>query len=359
MRKGSMSALHSLIYAWLILFFALSGLAAASSDEASSVGKAIEQTMTQAGVKKNDSGVLVLTNAYYGSLSGHGADKYRDMLYEMTGRSCGKHNLLDVHTAFTEPLWFSIFRKDSNKLIFCKWKDGSFKTQTLDLSPDALLTPDAWKQASSGIIGKGNLYQVVSISLAWSAGAAWPMLKAAGFHDHICPGINIGYAISGLLTKSFQLDKGERYIFFGALPKCYMDTLQILYDTTLGKQQAYGVTMSDQTLARYEENGAVPSVIVLKVNKRKNTCKGMVIGFSWKRILNDLGLRMADFAPKGGMSNPVFFITRVKASWKMAQMKPEDKMKWLIPMKTFSGEAKLAQKVCNAGGDPYAVVWSK
>jgi len=229
----------------------------------------------------------------------------------------------------------------------------------MNADPEAILNVEAWKKASQGLIGRKNLFQVVSISLAWLENADWPIMKAASFHDHLCPGVNIGYLIHVFLNKNLPLAKGEMYVFFGALPKCYMDTLQVLHNSTLGKQAAYGLNMSGKRLAKYNMNGALPSVIAIKVNKAKNTCKGVILGFSWKRILNELGLRMADFAPKKGPADPIFFVTRAKACWKMTQMKLEDKMRWLVAMKSFSGNAKLAQQICNAGGDPYAVVWAK
>ena len=333
-----------------------------ATDQAKLLGsaeKAIKKSMSQLGVEKAAKGCLLLTNAYYGQIKGKSAEAYRDLLSQITGCTTGKRSLLDVHTPYNESLWFSLFRKDSKKLIFTKWKDGAFQSQQIDPSPEKILHETAWKQASEGLIGKKCLFQVVSISLAWAEGAAWPVVKTAGFHDHLCPGVNIGYLAHKYLENKFPLAGSEKYVFFGALPKCYMDTLQVIYNTTLGKQLAYGVTMSKEQLAKYKIKGAVPSIIAIKVNKAKSTCQGIILGFSWKRIMDDLGIQLADFAPKGGPANPVFFLTRVKACWKMAQMKQEDKMKWLVEMRRFSGDASIASKICNAGGDPYSVVWAK
>lgn len=334
-------------------------LPAESTADFSAARRAVQESMATLGMNKNDSGFLLLTNAAYGQINGQGAEPYRDLLSESTGCTIGKHSLLDIHTAFNTPLWFSLFQKGTNKLVFCTFQNGAFQRQTIQADPDKILDAQAWKQASRGLIGKKALFQVVSISLAWSADAAWPILKTAGFHDHVCPGVNIGYLVHQYLEKSMPLEKGDRYLFFGALPKCYMDTLQVVYNATMGKQMAYGITMTQKQLAAYKTKGSVPSIIALKVNKGKDICQGIVLGFSWKQIMDDLGLRVAEFAPKEGPANPIFFVTRAKACWKMAQMKPEQKMRWLVEMRRFSGPASLAKRVCNAGGDPYGVVWAK
>ena len=343
----------------LILALTFAGFSPVDADDMTAARTAVTEAMTQVGMAKNDNGILLLTNAFYGQVNGKGAEPYRDLLSEITGCTTGKRTLLDVHTPFYETLWFSFFRKKDNKLVFCKWQDNGFQSQTIDARPEALLNPAAWKKASSGLIGKKNLFQVVSIGSAWASGADWPLMKSASFHDHLCPGVNVGYLMQVYLTKNLPLEKGDQYRFFGALPKCYMDTLQVLFNATLGKQASYGITMTKEQLSKYKEGAAVPCVIALKVNKKKDTCRGVVFGFSWKQIMDDLGLSMADFAPKKGPADPVFFVTRVKACSKMAQIKLEDKMKWLVKMKTFSGDASLASAVCHANGDPYAVVWAK
>ncbi len=332
--------------------------AAISDKDLESLKASAQEAMSSLGVEKNSKKLLLLTNAYYGQMGGQGAEKCRDILSEVTGCSSGDRNLLDVHSSFNEPLWFALFNKEKNEIIYGKWTGENFKTQTIDASEEKLLKPEAWKQASSGIVGR-DLYKVSSISLSWAQNADWKIMKTAGFHDHLCPGVNIGFLTHVFLEEKMPLGKGESYNFFGALPKCYMDTLQVIYNATMGKQMAYGVTMGKDQLAKYEKDGALPSIVALKINKKKDTCEGVVLGFSWKRIMDDLGLNMEDFAPKGGPANPVFFISRVKACKKMAQLPLEKKMAWLVEMQRFNGDVKLAKMLCNAGGDPYAIVWNK
>jgi formylmethanofuran dehydrogenase subunit E-like metal-binding protein len=349
----------SVILSFLIPFFAQVCPAADHSAKLNPAGQAIHEAMAELGVRKGDGGLLLLTNAYYGRIDDESAEQYRDLFSDITGCTSGKKSLLDVHTPVNEHLWFALCKKSSDKVVFCRRQGGSFQKQIIDGAPGQILEVEAWKRASDGSIGPKTLFRVMSISLAWSAGTDWSILKVAGFHGQIAPGINIGYLFHRYLEKKLPLEKGDEYLFFGALPKCYMDTLQIVYDTTLGKELAYGLAMSKEQLMKYRVDGAMPCVAALAVNESKNTCRGMVLGFSRKRVMDDLGVREADLNPKGGESNPVFCIARIKACRQMAKMKPEQQMRWVVEMRRFSGDRNLVSRVCNAGGDPYAIVWAK
>ncbi len=348
----------SFILFLLIFFSPLVCLAAESASSFKLVQDAIQESMAQLGVNKGDTGILLLTNAYYGRIDGKSAEPYRDLLSDITGCTSGKRSLLDVHTPFKESLWFALFSKKSNKLVFYRCQDSSLETQTIDATPDTLLRVKAWKRASEGAMGPKNLFQVVSIALAWSAGTEWSILKVAGFHDQLAPGINIGYLFHRYIEKKVPAETGDECVFFGALPKCYMDTLQMVYDATLGKQQNYGVSMSREQLSKYKTKGAMPCVVAVRLNRGKDSCSGVVLGFSRKQVMDDLGVREADLNPKGGEGNPVFCIARIKACMQMAKIEPEQQMKWVVEMHRFAGNAKLVNKICNAGGDPYAIVWA-
>lgn len=332
---------------------------AASANSIELGAKAVQASMAQLGASKNDEGLLLLTNALYGQLDGQGAERMRDRLAEITGCTSGKRSLLDVHTPVSERLWFALFQKKSHKMVFARWGEGAFQSQTIEAAPDKLLEIEAWRRAGEGLIGPKNLFQVASIALAWAAGTDWSNLKAAGFHGELPPGINIGFLFHAYLQSHMPVEKGDQWLFFGALPKCYMDSLQVLYNTTLGKMEAYGVLMPKEQLSKYSAKGAMPCIVALQVNRAKDTCRGMVLGFSRKQVMDHLGVRESDLNPQGGDSNPVFCIARIKGSMQMAKTPPADQMKWIVEMKQFAGKAALAQRVCNAGADPYAIVWGK
>ncbi|MFH1113160.1 MAG: hypothetical protein V1792_04495 [Pseudomonadota bacterium] len=359
MKAKNRSFLIPIILSFLVPLTVSPVLAEDSVGDLDRAGQTIRQSMAQLGVNKNDQGILLLTNAYYGQVNGGSAEQYRDLLSDITGCTSGKRSLLDVHTAFNEALWFALWQKTTNKVVFSRLQGGTFQSQTIDAAPEKLLDVKSWKQASDGLIGARTLFQVVSIGLAWSAGTDWQILKVAGFHDSIAPGVNMGYLFHSFLEKRMPGEKGEEWLFFGAVPKCYMDTLQIMYGATLGNMRAFGVSMSPDQLNKYKTKGAMPCIVALKVNRSKDLCQGVVLGFSRKRVMDDLGVREADLNPKGGDNNPVFCIARIRGCMQMAKLKTEDQVKWIVEIRRFSGAASLAESVCNAGGDPYAVVWAK
>ena len=103
-------------------------------------------------------------------------------------------------------------------------------------------------------------------------------------------------------------------------------------------------------------NGVAPILIAMRVNAKKDVCDGVVLGLDWDKLAAATGVGKADLSPEGGKSNPLFYIARAKMSWKLAQMSMQDKMVCIMDQGRFKGPAGLANKVINAGADPYAVL---
>lgn len=315
--------------------------------------------MDQLKLKKSDSGFLVLTNAGYGEIGGQSTEAFLDIAAGTTGRSVGSKSLVAVHASCYQPLWFSLYSKEKNKLAFAKWSAGAFKTQVVDADPQKILTRPGWKKAAAGGVMGSSMFGVVSLSLAWGQGLDWPLLLSAAFHNHFCPGLNGGYVAAAYVKKHLPLAKGEGYMFVGAPCKCFMDALQVIFDATSGKSGAYGLPMSDKAAAKYISGKYGPLAIAMRVNKKKNICDGLVLGFNWVDLRTDCGVKDDEMAPKKGRADPMFFISRVKMSMAMAQMPMEKKLGYIKVFKKLSGPASLAQKVALGGGDPYAVAWGQ
>lgn len=325
---------------------------------------ALFKARTELGLEKGDKNLLAVTNAGYGTVNGKTTEAFLDIVTSVTACTMGTRSILLVHTPINYPLWCGLYRKDNNKLIFIKWDKGAFKKQNLDISPAKILLPPVWKKAASGLIGGKTLFSVVTICNSWSAGASWPLLKSAEFHNHICPGLNAGYIIGEYLKTKHPLRKGEKYVFIAAPPICAIDTLQMMYDATVGKHGTFAKAVGKEKVMKYSGDlwfkGAPISpiiVIAMRVDKSSNSCEGVVLGLDWKRLFKDAGLNYQDFDPPGGKSNPIFFISRTKLSIRMASMEMEDKLKYVKEIKTFFGQATLANKIAKEGADPYALIW--
>ena len=318
--------------------------------------EALGRAMSEIGLPKGDRNILVLTNAGYGSVGDQSTEAFLDIVPKETGASMGTRSLLPLHTGIQEPLWCSLYRKDTGKVVFLKWTGRGFEQETIDASPPKILNPEGWKKASSGLIGQ-RVFSVVSVSLTWSVDPPWALLRAATFHDHFCPGVNSGYIAGQYLMEKLPLGRGDKYVFVISPGKCAADALQVMFNTTAGKASGYAMAIAKEDLDKYTKGGVQPSIIAMRVNKKSDTCDGMALGFQWNKAYADTGVSSQEMAPKGGPGNPMFWIARVKMSRELARMPKERLLGYITTLKVFAGKADLADKV--AGGDPYAVIWKK
>ena len=144
------------------------------------------------------------------------------------------------------------------------------------------------------------------------------MLKAAELHDHFCPGLNAGFIIKAKLDKDLPLGAGDRYVFVGAPPICAMDVLQSVYGATMGKKGAFSM-MVPKAAKQAARDGVPPFLIVMRVNAKKDVCDGMVLALDWDKLGAAIGIDKKELSPKGGGSNPLFYIVRTKMSFKLVQ----------------------------------------
>ena len=244
MRKMKWMVVFSLGF---LFFMALSGWASDRPSWLDSGRTALNRAMSEIGVSKANGNLLVLTNAGYGTIDNKSTEALLDMASQETGCSTGTRSLLAVHTGIQEPLWCALFRKDTGKLIFFKWTGKDFEQQIIDASPNKILTPDGWKQTSSGLIGQ-KVFSVVSLCLTWAVDPPWTLFLAATFHDHFCPGVNAGYIAGQYLKGKLPLGVGDQYVFVTAPGKCPADALQVMFNATAGKGSGYTMAISGESL---------------------------------------------------------------------------------------------------------------
>ena len=305
---------------------------------------------------KGDQRLFVLTNAGYGQIGSRTTEAFLDLSQDVTGCSQGRRSLLSLHTSVQEPLWGTLYRRDTGKMNFFKWTGKRFEKQTIDASPEKILTPRGWKDASSGLIGR-KLFSVASICVTWAVDPPWTLLLAAAFHDHFCPGVNSGYIAGQYLMERLPLGPGDQYVFITAPDRCPADALQVMFNTTAGKSSGYTMAISEGSLAKYARSGVQPAIVAMRVNKKSDACEGKVLGFDWDRAYADTGVKAEEIAPQGGQANPMFWIARVRMSRELVRLPKEKLVGYVIELKQFSGKANLVDKVVS--GDPYAAVWNQ
>lgn len=318
--------------------------------------EALAKAMAELGLPKGDTNLLVLTNAGLGHIGGQTTETFVNIAGKETGASRGMRSMFTVHTSIQEPLWCALYRKDSGKIVFFKWTGDGFAQQVIDASTEKILSPEGWKAASGGLVGK-NLFSIVSISLTWAVNPPWNLLLTSSFHDHFCPGLNAGYIFSEYLMAKLPLGAQDRYVTVTAPGKCPADALQVLLNTTGGKGSGYVMHIGNDVLQKYAKGSVQPSVVAMKVNSKSDLCEGIVLGIDWDKVMADTGVKREHLYSKDVPSDPWFWISRVKASRELAKMPKEKLLGYVVELKRFSGKASLAEKV--ASGDPYAVVWAQ
>ena len=318
------------------------------------VENALKQAVSEIGLQPGDANVLLLTNAGYGQIMDQSTEGFLDAAHEITGCSTGARNLLAVHSSVLDPLWFSLYSKDTGAMVFAKWTGADFERQAVDGSPDTILTAEGWGNAQKGLIGP-HLFGVASISLTWAANPPWPLLQAALFHDHFCPGVNAGYIGGRYMMEKHPLGQGEKYVFVTAPAICPADALQVMFNTTSGKSGGFSMAMDGKTLKKYSSGGVRAMTVAMRVNPKKDECIGTVLGFDWGKANQVTGVKPDELAPKGGKSDPMFWVARAKMSRELVRLPKEKLLDLIVEMKTFNGPADMASQI--GAGDPYAAAF--
>lgn len=301
---------------------------------------------------KRDPRLCVLTNAGYVILWGETTEAYVDLLHEETGASVGRGNLLFLHSASEDPLKAALFRKDTGDCVFITSQgDGEVKMVKVNLSPERTTDPKAWPEVQRAL-GR-DAFPLASILGAWAKGAPYDLLKCAEFHNHLCPGVTSGYFIAKFIRKHYPLGKGQSYRFIACPPWCKDDAIQVLLDLTPGKKGLYVMDLSE------EQKGALPDPDVAGIlvlwEEDKKAGRAVVLKFNWEEAYRASGVRAEKIRPAGGMNNPLFWTSRIKAALGLISYLDEpERFVGVLAEVTIdtAGLGKLSQ----AGSNPYEVL---
>lgn len=193
--------------------------------------------------------LLVMTNAGYARFNDHSTLAALEGVGWATDTSLGLGNLLRIQTSRNHVLWFFLFDRKSGEGVYLEAPRtatgplgaGILKTVKENISAQRLLADVMyWENRIKGRIFGGREFSIVTMANQWAAGAPYELLQAGSFHDHVCPGLTMGYMIANYLDRHLPLAAGERYHFISLSPSCRDDGLQVLFNVTVGKG---GMTM--------------------------------------------------------------------------------------------------------------------
>lgn len=260
--------------------------------------------------------LLVLTNAGYVTVGGSSAAPCLDGLIAATGCSPGRGNLLEVHTADSKPLWFFFFEKKSGQGVFVE-VDGAkaagfvasgsdpnavdsnpaqfFKKVVAEnVSAEKLLAnPGDWNQKVQMKVFSGLEFNIVAIANLAVKGAPPGLVKAALFHDHLCPGVTSGYLLANYLKKEFPLrSPDESYYVLAVPPWCKDDALQVVLNTTPGKSGMSVIPVNAAARENLKPEAKNLAGIYFRYDSKAKKGDGVVLAFDFAKAQSLSGIDM-------------------------------------------------------------------
>jgi len=250
---------------------------------------------------KGDPNILAMTDAGYAIVGGEAGGKTTeeciDGITASSGCTMGKGNLLLIHRSKEKTLWFAFFNKSSGQCVYLEANNSVFglsvaevealpddtvftKIAKANIGADKLLSdPGAWQLNMNAKVFGGNEFSIITIANVWAKGAPYEFLKAAEFHNHICPGLTSGYFIVKYLDENLPLQSpNDKYEIIACPPWCKDDAFQVIFDKTVGKRfVAMHLTP--------EDSAQLPGVagIYIRWNRATDTGHGLVLAFNWTK----------------------------------------------------------------------------
>ncbi|MGQ9557486.1 MAG: FmdE family protein [Desulfurispora sp.] len=246
--------------------------------------------------------LLVLTNAGYAQIAGQTTLGALEGIRQATGCSEGLGNLLRVHSASTRPLWFFFFEPASGEGLYCEVNSAGLadliaqnKNSVADLNKliskkakenvaaaKLLANPAAWDKKVQEKIFNGLEFALVTIANGVARGAPPELVQSMLFHDHYCPGVTSGYFIARYLQNNFPLRDGESYYIIALPPWCKDDALQVMLNTTPGKNGMAVLPLKDRSILAdaYKSMAGV----YFRYNSKTQKGEGVVLSFDFNKI---------------------------------------------------------------------------
>lgn len=250
--------------------------------------------------------VVVLTNAGYAVVNGCSTTEgCLDGLTKASGATVGKANLLEVHSSRDKALWFLFFDKLTGKSAYCEINSAAIpldinqREEGATIPPNKLFTkvsaanigvkhilenPAEWNERVQAKIFNGNEFALVTLANVAAHGAPYDFMKAALYHDHLCPGVNSGYLIANYLKQALPLQStDEKYYIISTPVWCKEDALQTILNTTPGKSGMAVLPLDEKVKAQLIPEAQNLAGIYIRWNNKTKTGDGVVVGFNFEQ----------------------------------------------------------------------------
>ena len=311
------------------------------------ISGALQDAMNALGVARGSPGLCVLTDAGYAMVEGNTTECCIGTIERVTGCAISDGNLLPVHRSVDKPLWFAIFDNETKDCVYAVYKNGAFTATKVNIDGENATTSDGWN-AMKAAIGS-DAFSIITIANAWGYGAPNDFLKCTDLHNHLCPGLSSGYLITGYIRENYPLGPGESYTWIGCPNWCKEDAIQVLLDLTPGKKSLIAKQRSGELFVKEKPLAG----ILIIWNSTAKSGRGVAFQYDWGETCNLSDVNLSDFKPSGGTTNPIFWTTRIKASFGLLPYLDQPDMFVSTASDEFNVTSEQLDRVKMAGVDPY------
>lgn len=262
----------------IISLFILTFLGNAS---AATLEQSVSTAMKNLSVSKDDTNLLMMTNAPYVQADGSCALPYLAQAQALTGCTVGKGNLLFFQRPQCHPLRFMLFEKTKKQAVIISKKGKAWVDEKPDLSPATISKQAFWEDAKKFEAGK-DMFTLAAMANVWAEGGPYDYLKSAELHNHICPGLTSGYLMAKYILKHYPLKDGEKYTIVACPVWCKEEAFQVVLDCTPGKRALIVKQLTEKDIEKISFPN--PAAILLIWDGKKKAGKGVALAFDFERI---------------------------------------------------------------------------
>lgn len=227
---------------------------------------------------------VVLTNAGYVS----GSEVYLDDLFRGLNKyNMSFRNVQFIHSSKEKPLFFAFFNKESG-VAFYTDENNRKSLEQIGLEK-IIANPDEWEKKIREKVFSGHEFSILTTANMHRLNTPYELVKAAEFHNHICPGLLMGYMISNFLNKKITLE--ENLIVFAIPPFCKDDFFQVSFDVTVGKKSVFVRETKDEEKKEYPDLAGV----YVAWNRKKDSGRAFVLGFDIEALKREAGIAESEY----------------------------------------------------------------
>lgn len=289
-----------------LLLAAVPGTVLAEDATMDAIGsRAATVAMDQLAADQGTENLLAMTDAGAAMFGNRTTEACLKGVTTVSGCDIGDGNLLMPQRSKFSPLWFFFFRNDTGEAVFLQ-----VTPEAVNKSPEEIgtLPPDeifgtiakeridadyllenqsVWTRMLSAKVFDGNEFSLITIANMWADPATpYDFLRAAEFHNHLCPGVSSGYLISRYVEERLPIESSSQSYKVIACPVwCKDDLFPVVWDATPGKKGLFVKDLSDaEKEALRESTGGIDVAgIYIRWNSSTSTGDGIVVGYNWSR----------------------------------------------------------------------------